>query len=153
MDEDWPQASQPVGRQQFAGTRLLQAQEDPRIGLATVGDAVDKKKYAGEYYQALEEHARPEQEWYEEDQRNLHRLIEIRGFLCGLRRLSLRDIVMINSGLPPIHPGEFLVETLHELAGIDCRHSSRASLAYPTVPMKIEAMGRRKSVCNSGGEN
>lgn len=22
---------------------------------------------------------------------------------------------MINSGLPPIHPGEFLVETLHEL--------------------------------------
>ena len=40
----------------------------------------DKKKYA-EYYQALEEHARLEKEWYEEDQRNLHRLIEIRGFL------------------------------------------------------------------------
>ena len=40
----------------------------------------DKKKYA-EYYQALEEHARLEKEWHEEDQRNLHRLIEIRGFL------------------------------------------------------------------------
>jgi len=40
----------------------------------------DKKKYA-EYYQALEAHARLEKEWYEEDQCNLHRLIEIRGFL------------------------------------------------------------------------
>ena len=40
----------------------------------------EKKKYAA-YYQALEEHARLEDEWYEEDQRNLHRLIEIRGFL------------------------------------------------------------------------
>ena len=40
----------------------------------------DKKKYAA-YYQALEEHARLENEWYEEDQRNLHRLIDVRGFL------------------------------------------------------------------------
>ena len=40
----------------------------------------DRKKYAA-YYQALEEHVRLEKEWYEEDQRNLHRLIEIRGFL------------------------------------------------------------------------
>jgi hypothetical protein len=40
----------------------------------------DKKKYAL-YYQALEEHTRLENEWYAEDQRNLHRLIEIRGFL------------------------------------------------------------------------
>jgi hypothetical protein len=40
----------------------------------------DKKKYAA-YYQALAEHARLEREWDEEDQRNLHRLIEIRGFL------------------------------------------------------------------------
>jgi hypothetical protein len=40
----------------------------------------DKRKYAG-YYQALEEHVRLEKEWYEEDQRNLHRLIEIRSFL------------------------------------------------------------------------
>jgi hypothetical protein len=40
----------------------------------------DKKKYA-EYYQALEEHTLLEKEWCEEDQRNLHRLIEIRGFL------------------------------------------------------------------------
>jgi len=40
----------------------------------------DKKKYAA-YYQALEEHARLENQWYEEDQRNLHRLIDVRGFL------------------------------------------------------------------------
>ncbi len=40
----------------------------------------DKKKYAA-YYQALKEDARLEQKWYEEDQRNLHRLIEIRPFL------------------------------------------------------------------------
>jgi hypothetical protein len=40
----------------------------------------NKKKYAA-YYQVLEEHARLENEWYEEDQRNLHRLIDVRGFL------------------------------------------------------------------------
>jgi len=40
----------------------------------------DRKKYAA-YYQALEEHARLENDWYEEDQRNLHRLIDVRGFL------------------------------------------------------------------------
>ncbi|MFZ1266895.1 hypothetical protein [Candidatus Amarolinea dominans] len=32
---------------------------------------------------------------------------------------------MINSGLPPIHPGEFLVETLHEL-GISQAQFARA---------------------------
>jgi len=40
----------------------------------------DKKKYA-EYYRALEKHRKLETKWNEEDQRNLHRLIEIRGFL------------------------------------------------------------------------
>ena len=40
----------------------------------------DKKKYA-KYYQALKKHGRLEKKWEEEDQRNLHRLIEIRGFL------------------------------------------------------------------------
>jgi hypothetical protein len=40
----------------------------------------DRQKYAA-YYQALEEHARLEHEWYEEDQRNLHRLIDVRAFL------------------------------------------------------------------------
>ena len=40
----------------------------------------DKQKYLA-YYQALEEHARLENEWYVEDQRNLHRLIDVRGFL------------------------------------------------------------------------
>ena len=40
----------------------------------------DKKKYAN-YYRALEEHWKLEQKWEEEDQRNLHRLIDIRKFL------------------------------------------------------------------------
>ena len=40
----------------------------------------DKKKYA-EYYRALEKDRKLETKWNEEDQRNLHRLIEIRGFL------------------------------------------------------------------------
>jgi hypothetical protein len=40
----------------------------------------DKKKYAA-YYRALRQHAQLEQEWYEEDQRKLHRLVEVRGFL------------------------------------------------------------------------
>ncbi len=40
----------------------------------------DKKKYAN-YYQALKKHRRLEKKWEEEDQRNLHRLVEIRGFL------------------------------------------------------------------------
>jgi hypothetical protein len=40
----------------------------------------DKKKYAA-YYRASKKHARLEQQWHNEDQRNLHRLIEIRDFL------------------------------------------------------------------------
>jgi len=40
----------------------------------------DRKKYAA-YYRALKKHGRLEQKWFEEDQRHLHRLIEIRPFL------------------------------------------------------------------------
>ena len=40
----------------------------------------DKKKYA-KYYQALKKHRRLEKKWGKENQGNLHRLIEIRGFL------------------------------------------------------------------------
>jgi len=40
----------------------------------------DRKKYAA-YYRALKKHGQLEQQWYEEDQRNLHQLIEIRGHL------------------------------------------------------------------------
>jgi hypothetical protein len=40
----------------------------------------DRKKYAA-YYGAMKKDARLEKQWHEEDQRNLHRLIEIRGFL------------------------------------------------------------------------
>lgn len=39
-----------------------------------------KKKYAN-YYRALREHWKLEQKWEEEDQCNLHRLIDIRKFL------------------------------------------------------------------------
>ena len=40
----------------------------------------DKKKYAA-YYQALKQHTRLEQQRRNEDQRNLHRLVNIREFL------------------------------------------------------------------------
>ena len=40
----------------------------------------DKKKYAA-YHRALRQHTRLEQQWRSEDQRNLHRLINIREFL------------------------------------------------------------------------
>lgn len=40
----------------------------------------DRKKYAA-YYRAMKKDARLETQWYEEDQRNLHRLIEVRSFL------------------------------------------------------------------------
>src|SRR5574341_2025046 len=40
----------------------------------------DKKKY-GDYYRALRRDARLERKWHSEDQRNLHRLIDIREFL------------------------------------------------------------------------
>jgi hypothetical protein len=40
----------------------------------------DKKKYAA-YYRAMRRHTQLEEKWHEEDQRNLHRLIEIRAYL------------------------------------------------------------------------
>jgi hypothetical protein len=40
----------------------------------------DRKKYAT-YYKALAEYSRLEQKWFDEDQRNLHRLIQIRSHL------------------------------------------------------------------------
>jgi len=40
----------------------------------------DKKRYAA-YHRALSQHTRLEQKWRSEDQRNLHRLINIREFL------------------------------------------------------------------------
>ncbi|MGB4780936.1 hypothetical protein [Candidatus Methylomirabilis sp.] len=40
----------------------------------------DKKKYAA-YHLALKQHIRLEQKWREEDQRNLHRLVETREFV------------------------------------------------------------------------
>jgi len=40
----------------------------------------DRKKYAA-YYKAMSKSLKLEQKWFEEDQRNLHRLIEIRPYL------------------------------------------------------------------------
>jgi len=40
----------------------------------------DREKYP-EYYAAMDKSAELENEWYEEDQRNLHRLIKVRPFL------------------------------------------------------------------------
>jgi hypothetical protein len=40
----------------------------------------DRKKYS-KYFSALKKHSLLEKKWYEEDQRNLHRLIEIRSHL------------------------------------------------------------------------
>jgi len=40
----------------------------------------DKKKYAT-YYTALKKHQKFDEKWEEEDQKNLHRLVEIRKFL------------------------------------------------------------------------
>jgi hypothetical protein len=40
----------------------------------------NKKKYAA-YYRALKKQGRLEEQWHDEDQRKLHRLVEIRDFL------------------------------------------------------------------------
>jgi hypothetical protein len=61
-------AHPPVRFEKIAGTNFH--------GLATP----DKKKYAA-YHQALKQYKRLEQKWRNEDQRNLHRLINIRAHL------------------------------------------------------------------------
>lgn len=40
----------------------------------------DRKEYPG-YYRMMNRHFRLEKKWYEEDQRNLHRLIDLRNYL------------------------------------------------------------------------
>jgi len=66
--DDKQLSTPPLKFRKIPGSELLQVIEP------------DRKKYAA-YYQALAEHSRLEQEWFEEDQRNLHRLIQIRGYL------------------------------------------------------------------------
>jgi hypothetical protein len=61
-------AKPPVRFENVAGTKLRRVLTP------------DKKKYAG-YFHALTEHAHLEKKWHNEDQRNLHRLINIRKFL------------------------------------------------------------------------
>ena len=57
----------------------MKFKEIPRTDLSRMIEP-DKKKYA-KYYQALKKSWRLERKWEEEDQRNLHRLVEIRKFL------------------------------------------------------------------------
>jgi hypothetical protein len=66
--EDKKVAKPPLRFEQIGGTKLNR--------LVTP----DKEKYAG-YYRALKQQTRLEQKWHDEDQCNLHRLIEIREFL------------------------------------------------------------------------
>ena len=40
----------------------------------------DKKEYP-EYERAFRKHVRLEKKWEDEDQKNFHRLVEVRGFL------------------------------------------------------------------------
>jgi len=61
-------AKPPVRFEKLAGTKLRR--------LVTP----DKQKYAP-YYRALGQHARLQQKWHSEDQRNLHRLVNIRQYL------------------------------------------------------------------------
>jgi len=61
-------AQPPLRFEKVAGTKFLR--------LVTP----DKQKYAA-YYRALRQHARLEQKWHSDDQRNLHRLVNIRQFL------------------------------------------------------------------------
>jgi hypothetical protein len=67
-DADRKIAKPPVRFENVAGTKLRRVLTP------------DKKKYAG-YFHALTEHAHLEKKWHNEDQRNLHRLINIRKFL------------------------------------------------------------------------
>lgn len=56
------------------------SEEEFAISEDGVMSFLDREKYP-EYYAALDKSRELENEWHEEDQRNLHRLIEVRPFL------------------------------------------------------------------------
>ena len=79
----WWKETRPARRSPLDDSRLRR----PRLRLRRIPGSEmselvrpDRRKYAA-YYRALEKHRRLEDKWLEEDQRNIHRLIEIRGFL------------------------------------------------------------------------
>lgn len=79
----WWKETRPARRSPLDEKKLvappLKFKKIPASGLSEVVEP-DKKKYAS-YYRALKEHVRLEEKWFREDQRSLHRLIEIRPFL------------------------------------------------------------------------
>lgn len=79
----WWKERRPTRRSPLDGSRLRRPRlKFRRIPGSEMSELVrpDRRKYAP-YYRALEKHRLLEDKWLEEDQRNLHRLIEIRGFL------------------------------------------------------------------------
>jgi hypothetical protein len=80
---NWWKKERPVRKSPLDDNRLkrppLKLEKIPGSDLCKMVEP-DKKKYAN-YYRALGEHWKLEQKWEEEDQCNLHRLIDIRKFL------------------------------------------------------------------------
>ena len=79
----WWKETRPARRSPLDDKKLVR----PRLRLRRIPDSEfsemvrpSAKRY-GAYYRALKAHSRLEEKWLAEDQRNLHRLIEIRGFL------------------------------------------------------------------------
>lgn len=79
----WWKEKRPARRSPLDDKKLVR----PRLRLRRIPDSESSEmvrpspeKYAA-YYRALKAHSRLEEKWFAEDQRNLHRLIEIRGFL------------------------------------------------------------------------
>ncbi|OGQ68637.1 MAG: hypothetical protein A2W73_09440 [Deltaproteobacteria bacterium RIFCSPLOWO2_12_55_13] len=79
----WWKKTRPARRSPLDNKRLLKPPiKFKKIPGSELSQLVqpDRKKYAA-YYRAMKKDGRLEKQWYEEDQRNLHRLIEVRGFL------------------------------------------------------------------------
>jgi hypothetical protein len=80
---NWWKKERPVRKSPLDNNRLrhppLKLEKIPDSDLCKMVEP-DKKKYAS-YYRALGKHWKLEQKWEEEDQCNLHRLIDIRKFL------------------------------------------------------------------------
>lgn len=79
----WWTKTRPARRSPLANKRLavppLKLQKIPNSKFYRTIEP-GRKKYAG-YFRALTAHIQLEQKWFDEDQSNLHRLVDIRGFL------------------------------------------------------------------------
>jgi len=80
---NWWKKERPARKSSLDNKRIrhprLKFEKVPGPGLRKMVEP-DERKYAN-YYRALKEHWKLEQKWEEEDQRYLHRLIDIRKFL------------------------------------------------------------------------